>query len=453
MRTIHSSLFTDSSNPLEHMPSSSEVFGAITVQSNFGILIVMPVLIVLMRRIMKRMPQNLDIGAEINAIMRGRLSQREMGPQEARRTESAGRVDGSGTVEILIQDMLKEKPVRFSPQQLVAFTQNFSTKLGSGGFGHVYRGVLPDGVQIAVKVLKHNSGQDKRMEEQFMAEVSTIGRTYHRNLVRLYGFCFDSQLKALVYEYMENGSLDTVLFGREHRIEWEKLYEIAVGAAKGLKYLHDDCHKRIIHHDIKPGNVLLDSNFCPKLADFGLAKLSNMDSTHENFSGGGTPGYAAPEVWMPFQVTYKCDVYSFGMMLFEIVGRRRNFYNFSGEEQDWFPRRVWDKFDEGELEGLLLERGIKEKAMVKAKKMCMVALWCVQYLPQDRPSMDQVLKILEGGDQTTTPKNPFQHLALSSDMPPISIESSTNSRSDETTDNSSAWLMNKYEREEASSSG
>lgn len=138
-----------------------------------------------------------------------------------------------------------------------------------------------------------------------MAEVSTTGRTYHRNLVRLYGFCHDAKVKALVYEYMANGSLDRLLFGKRHRIEWDKLYEIAVGAAKGLEYLHHYCRQRIIHYDIKPGNVLLDSNFCPKLADFGLAKLYDIDITHVNLSRhAGTPGYAAPEVWIPFPVSY-----------------------------------------------------------------------------------------------------------------------------------------------------
>ncbi|WRX28734.1 Protein kinase domain - like 10 [Theobroma cacao] len=223
------------------------------------------------------------------------------------------------TVERFIEHMLQEKPARLSSQVLEIFTSNYSTKLGEGAYGAVYKGHFPNGGQVAVKVL-NNQGIDKRIEEQFMAEVNTIGRTYHRNLVRLYGFCFEAKTKALVYEYMENGSLDKLLFEKKHNIEWDKLYEIAIGAARGLEYLHHFSHGRIIHYDIKPANVLLDSNFCPKIADFGLAKLYNRDSTNVTRSRvGGTPGYAAPEVWMPFPVSYKCDVYSFGVMLFEIV--------------------------------------------------------------------------------------------------------------------------------------
>ena len=158
----------------------------------------------------------------------------------------------------------------------------------------------------------------------------------------------------------------------------DKLYEIAVGAAKGLEYLHHHCRQRIIHYDIKPDYVLLDSNFCPKLAYFGVGKLYDTDITHVNLSRhGGTPGYAAPELWMPFPVTYKCDVYSFGMMLLEIIGWRRNLDFAMNESREWFPKRVWEKFDKGELEGMMRDSGMEEKDMEKVKKMCMVALWCV----------------------------------------------------------------------------
>ncbi|XP_077216075.1 rust resistance kinase Lr10-like [Tasmannia lanceolata] len=221
----------------------------------------------------------------------------------------------AGKVEQFIKDMAREKPVRFSAQQLAHFTNTYAIKLGSGGFGEVYKGVIPDGTLVAIKVLRGSWG--KRVEEQFMAEVSTIGRTYHLNLVRLYGFCFDVTTKALVYEYMSNGSLDNFLYSKVRKIEWGKLYEIAIGTARGIGYLHEECQQRIIHYDIKPGNVLLDANFNPKVADFGLAKLCDRENTHVTMTGGrGTPGYAAPELWMPFPVTHKCDVYSFGMLLF-----------------------------------------------------------------------------------------------------------------------------------------
>ncbi|GMN52040.1 hypothetical protein TIFTF001_021192 [Ficus carica] len=221
--------------------------------------------------------------------------------------------------------MAREKPVRYSSEQLEDFTDNFTTVLGSGGFGVVFKGVLPiNGVNLAVKLL--NKNWDKRVEEQFMAEVGTFGRTYHINLVRLYGFCFDPSMRALVYEYMENGSLDKILFDESREIEWEKLHDIAVQTAKGLAYLHEECERKIIHYDIKPGNVLLDKNLNPKVADFGLAKLCNREGSQATLvaDGRGTPGYAAQEMWKPYPVTHKCDVYSFGILLFE-TGKETTF--------------------------------------------------------------------------------------------------------------------------------
>ncbi|XVF29387.1 hypothetical protein REPUB_Repub15cG0116600 [Reevesia pubescens] len=353
------------------------------------------------------------------------------------------------TVERFIEHMLEEKPARFSSQLLEIFTSNYSTKLGEGGYGAVYKGHFPCGQTLAVKVL-NNDGIDKRIEEQFMAEVNTTGRTYHRNLVRLYGFCFEAKTKALVYAYMENGSLDKLLFEskkHENEIEWDKLYEIAIGAARGLEYLHHFSHRRIIHYDIKPANVLLDSNFCPKIADFGLAKLCNRDTTYITMSRvGGTPGYAAPEVWMPFPVSYKCDVYSFGVMLFEIVGRRRNFDVSLGECQEWFPKKVSEKFDKGELEDVLGNCEIDEKDWEKAKTMVKVALWCVQYLPEARPSMRDVVKILEGGAEAGTPPNPFHHLISSLNIPSCIVSSSNSTIDYDDEDNKNdTTIMKKYE--------
>jgi hypothetical protein len=218
-----------------------------------------------------------------------------------------------GSMSYFFEDIQKERPVRFSSQQLRAFTRNYAHKVGSGGFGVVYKGRFPNGAAVAVKVL--NSTLGKRAEEQFMAEVGTIGRTYHINLVRLYGFCFDATTKALVYEYMENGSLDGYLFDPppEKTVGFGKLYEIAVGTAKALRYLHEECAQRIIHYDIKPENVLLGAGLEPKVSDFGLARLCDREDTHLTITGArGTPGYAAPELWMPLPVTHKCDVYSYG---------------------------------------------------------------------------------------------------------------------------------------------
>nr|KYP31537.1 putative receptor-like protein kinase At5g39030 family [Cajanus cajan] len=250
------------------------------------------------------------------------------------------------------------------------------------------------------------------MEEQLKAEIGTIGRTYHVNLVRLYGFCFHWDKRALVYEFVENGSLSKYLFGSQNQdIELGKLHEIAIGTAKGIAYLHEECQQRIIHYDIKPENVLLDLNLGPKVADFGLAKLCSRGSNVSvNTNFRGTVGYAAPEMWKPYPVTHKCDVYSFGILLFEIIGRRRHFDDNCNESQQWFPKWTWNKFENNELSVMLSLCGIEEKDKEKAERMSKVALWCVQYSPNDRPLMSTVVKMLEGEIEISPPPFPFQNL-------------------------------------------
>ncbi|CAO2206185.1 unnamed protein product [Urochloa humidicola] len=343
-------------------------------------------------------------------------------------------------------DVVKNRPVRFSSLQLQELTSNYAERLGAGGFGVVFRGQIPvpDNhhaagggstglLPVAVKVLGSNLG--RRAEEQFMAEIGTIGRTSHVNLVRLYGFCFDADLKALVYEFMPNGSLDRHLFfpdsggGDKGNLGFDKLYEVAVGTAKAIRYLHDDCERRIIHYDIKPGNVLLDESFRPKVADFGLARLLERERTHVTATGGGrgTPGYAAPELWMAAPATSKCDVYSYGMLLFEILGRRRNYAageseggDESAADERWYPRWAWRRMERGETEALAARAlagggagggGKGEEGRRKVERMCAVALWCVQYRPEDRPAMSAVVRMLEGDEDVAAPAvSPFAHL-------------------------------------------
>ncbi|RLM66217.1 hypothetical protein C2845_PM16G22460 [Panicum miliaceum] len=253
-----------------------------------------------------------------------------------------------------------------------------------------------------------------------MAEIGTIGRTYHVHLVRLYGFCFDRDTKALVYEFLENGSLEKYLYsdeeGKAARLEWRTLHGIAVGTAKGIRYLHEECQQRIVHYDIKPANILLTADFTPKVADFGLARLGERENTHMSLTGGGrgTPGYAAPELWMVLSATEKCDVYSFGMVLFEILGWRRNFDPCEGESKEWFPRWVWEKYEQGEIERVVSCAGIGEADREKAEMMCKVALWCVQFQPAARPTMSSVVRMLEGEMAIVPPVNPFHYVMDSS---------------------------------------
>ncbi|CAA0805871.1 receptor serine/threonine kinase- putative [Striga hermonthica] len=321
------------------------------------------------------------------------------------------------TIEKFFIELAQENPLRFTARQLCAFTNNYTTVLGSGGFGRVYKGEFPNGAKIAVKVLNRSGPTYKSVEEQFMAETGAITRTRHANLVRLYGFCYDQFMSALVYEFMENGSLDRHLFvpSPDQQLPWEKLHEIAVGTARGIAYLHEECGRRIIHYDIKPGNVLLDRDFTPKVADFGLAKQCDRDDTHVSNTGyRGTPGYLAPEfLRLNFPISYKCDVYSFGILLFEIVGRRRNVRpsrQSSEDSLDWFPKQVWEEFERGDLMGLVEACGtMEENDRVDAERMARVALWCVQESPELRPTMSVVVKMLEGEVEIMLPPNPFNY--------------------------------------------
>ncbi|CAN6171045.1 unnamed protein product [Urochloa humidicola] len=325
------------------------------------------------------------------------------------------------TVERFLWEIRNERPFRFTPRQVARFTRGYSTRLGSGGFGAVFRGALPNGLPVAVKVFHPGLGV-RAEQEQFMAEVGTIGRTHHINLVRLFGFCFDDALRALVYEFMEHGALDGYLFGERGRdVGVATLRDVAAGVARGIRYLHEECQHKIVHYDIKPGNVLLDGDLTPKVADFGLARLVNRADTHVSVSCvRGTPGYAAPEMWMMAGVTEKCDVYSFGMLLLEIVGRRRSFDAAAPESQQWLPKLAWEKYEAGELMDLVSvaerggggeqERPRDDEDKVIVERMCKVAFWCVQQPPEARPPMRAVVKMLEGEMEIAPPVNPFQHL-------------------------------------------
>ncbi|KAL6285964.1 hypothetical protein ACE6H2_010354 [Prunus campanulata] len=355
------------------------------------------------------------------------------------------KVDFPTTIKGFLSNMAREKPIAFSHKQIEEFTNNYNPAnlLGSGAFGVVYKGLLVDGVEVAVKVLTNNNSA-KIVEEQFMAEVGTLGRICHMNLVRLYGFCFDPELKALVYEYMENGSLDELLFDENKQVDLEKLHDIAVQIAQGLAYLHEGCGKRIIHYDIKPENVLLDENLNPKVADFGLAKLCNRGSSQMVLTNvRGTVGYAAPDLWKPYPVTHKCDVYSFGIVLFEIVGRRRHFDVNANESSEWLPKWTWNMYNKNELAVLVSRCGIEEKDREKAERMFLVALLCIQNSPEERPLMSNVVKMLEGHMVIPPPPFPFEH----GQSPPRNLSQRSGTDEDSNTSASSTKTSERNEIE------
>ncbi|KAL0412496.1 UNVERIFIED_CONTAM: Proline-rich receptor-like protein kinase PERK5 [Sesamum radiatum] len=211
----------------------------------------------------------------------------------------------------------------FTYNDLAMATGNFSqgNLLGQGGFGYVYKGVLQNGKEVAVKSLKSNSGQGER---EFQAEVDIISRVHHRHLVSLVGYCIAGSQRLLVYEFVSNGTLEYHLYAKNRPpMDWPSRLKIALGSAKGFAYLHEDCHPRIIHRDIKAANILLDENFEAKVADFGLAKLSSDTNTHVSTRIMGTFGYLAPEYASSGKLTEKSDVYSFGIVLLELITGRR----------------------------------------------------------------------------------------------------------------------------------
>jgi len=287
-------------------------------------------------------------------------------------------------------------PKRYTYAEVKRMTKSFAVKLGQGGFGAVYKGKLYDGRQVAVKMLKDTNGDG----EEFMNEVASISRTSHVNVVTLLGFCLQGSKRALIYEYMPNGSLERYAFNSnmncENSLSWEKLFDIAIGTARGLEYLHRGCNTRIVHFDIKPHNILLDLDFCPKISDFGLAKLClNKESAISIVGARGTIGYIAPEVYSKQfgTVSSKSDVYSYGMMVLEMVGARdKNTSGNSESSSQYFPQWIYEHLDDycisaSEIDGETTEL---------VRKMIVVGLWCIQLIPTDRPTMTRVVEMLEG---------------------------------------------------------
>ncbi|KAH9792855.1 hypothetical protein WN944_010750 [Citrus x changshan-huyou] len=295
--------------------------------------------------------------------------------------------------------------VAFAYKDLQTATKNFSKKLGRGGFGSVFKGVFPNSSLIAVKKLESLS----QGEKQFRTEVRTIGNIQHVNLVRLLGFCSEGTSRLLVYDFMPNGSLDSHLFTEKDSafLDWKTRYQIAMGTARGLAYLHEKCRDCIIHCDIKPENILLDAEFCPKVSDFGLAKLVGREFSRVLTTMRGTRGYLAPEWISGVAITAKADVYSYGMMLFEFVSGRRNSQESEDGKVKFFPSWAAKQIVEGSNLISLLDPRLEGNAdEEELARLCNVACWCIQDDETHRPSMGQVVQILEGVLDVTLPPIP-----------------------------------------------
>ncbi|EEF36163.1 serine-threonine protein kinase, plant-type, putative [Ricinus communis] len=279
---------------------------------------------------------------------------------------------------------------RFTYTELKKATRNFNEEIGRGGAGVVYKGLLDDQRLAAIKRLNDATSQG---EAEFLAEVSTVGKLNHMNLIEMLGYCAEGKHRLLVYEYMEKGSLAENLSSKE--LDWDKRFKIAVGTAKGLAYLHEECLEWVLHCDVKPENILLDGDYQPKVSDFGLSRLISRGELHNSsFSRvRGTRGYMAPEWILNQPITSKVDVYSYGMVVLEMLtgkGSKENKRLAQWVEKNWngaSASTCWVK----ERTDAIMGMDIDEK---KIETLIEVALKCVEECKDDRPSMSQVVKMI-----------------------------------------------------------
>ncbi|BAS85073.1 proline-rich receptor-like protein kinase PERK15 [Oryza sativa Japonica Group] len=287
-----------------------------------------------------------------------------------------------------------------SYDQLAAATGGFSPDnvIGQGGFGCVYRGRLQDGTEVAIKKLKTESKQGDR---EFRAEADIITRVHHRNLVSLVGYCISGNDRLLVYEFVPNKTLDTHLHGDKWPpLDWQQRWKIAVGSARGLAYLHDDCSPKIIHRDVKASNILLDHGFEPKVADFGLAKYQPGNHTHVSTRIMGTFGYIAPEFLSSGKLTDKADVFAFGVVLLELITGRLPVQSSESYMDStlvgWAKPLISEAMEEGNFD-ILVDPDIGDDYDEnKMMRMMECAAAAVRQSAHLRPSMVQILKHLQG---------------------------------------------------------
>ncbi|XP_040363236.1 G-type lectin S-receptor-like serine/threonine-protein kinase At1g11410 [Rosa chinensis] len=296
----------------------------------------------------------------------------------------------------------------FHLNTLATATNNFSieNKLGEGGFGSVYKGILYDGKEIAVKRLSKFSGQGI---EEFKNEILLIAKLQHRNLVKILGCCVEDEEKILIYEYLPNKSLDSFIFNETRRalLSWTRRFVIIFGIARGLLYLHEDSRLRIIHRDLKASNVLLDNSLNPKIADFGMARIFRGEQTEANTNRVvGTYGYMSPEYAMEGLFSIKSDVYSFGVLLLEIITGKKNAGSHKGYPYSNLIGHVWELWKEGRVMEII-DSSIGESYLVSEIIRCIqIALLCVQELATDRPTMLAVVSMLGNDAALPSPRQP-----------------------------------------------
>ncbi|XP_024025372.1 cysteine-rich receptor-like protein kinase 27 [Morus notabilis] len=293
--------------------------------------------------------------------------------------------------------------LQFDLRMIKEATDDFSdaNKLGQGGFGSVYKGRLPNGQEIAVKRL---SGHSNQGEEQFMNEILLVAKLQHRNLVSLLGFCSEASERLLIYEFLGNGSLDHFIFDPIKHIElnWELRYKIICGIARGMLYLHEDSKHRVIHRDLKASNVLLDENMSPKISDFGMARMFVMDQSEANTCRHmGTYGYMAPEYALHGRFSVKSDVFSFGVLILELVSGKKNSWWDSSEDLVHLPSYTWKNWREGTALNLIDSTLDREGSTSCEIMRCIhIGLLCVQENVEQRPAMNSVVLMLTSHSMT-----------------------------------------------------